>query len=89
MEFDYSAQEVDELTIHKGDVITDIRMQPGGWWEGCLHGRRGMFPDNFVKVRSYDCRNVIHFHLIWNTVMNTVVSACMSGERFSNLNLVI
>lgn len=51
VEFDYTAQEVDELTIHKGDVITDIRQQPGGWWEGCLHGRRGMFPDNFVKVR--------------------------------------
>ncbi|KAE8745574.1 hypothetical protein FOCC_FOCC007685 [Frankliniella occidentalis] len=52
VEFDYSAQEVDELTIRKGDVITDIRMQPGGWWEGCVHGRRGMFPDNFVKVRN-------------------------------------
>lgn len=52
VEFDYSAQEVDELTIHKGDVISDIRMQPGGWWEGCLHGRRGMFPDNFVKIRN-------------------------------------
>ncbi|XP_034245177.1 SH3 domain-containing kinase-binding protein 1 isoform X2 [Thrips palmi] len=52
VEFDYSAQEVDELSIHKGDVITDIRTQPGGWWEGCLHGRRGMFPDNFVKIRS-------------------------------------
>ncbi|XP_067010594.2 SH3 domain-containing kinase-binding protein 1 isoform X2 [Anabrus simplex] len=50
VEFDYVAQESDELTLHKGDIITDIRMQPGGWWEGTLAGKRGMFPDNFVKV---------------------------------------
>ena len=22
----------------------------GGWWEGTFHGKRGVFPDNFVKV---------------------------------------
>lgn len=82
MEFDYSAQEVDELTIHKGDVITDIRIQPGGWWEGCLHGRRGMFPDNFVKVRSYNCHNVIHSNFNWSAIMNAVVPFCMSAELF-------
>lgn len=52
VEFDYKAQEPDELTIKKGDVITEIHKQPGGWWEGFLGrtGKRGMFPDNFVKV---------------------------------------
>jgi hypothetical protein len=23
----------------------------GGWWEGTLKGKGGLFPDNFVKVR--------------------------------------
>lgn len=52
VEFDYKAQEPDELNLRKGDVITDIKTQPGGWWEGTLArtGKRGMFPDNFVKV---------------------------------------
>lgn len=52
VEFDYKAQEPDELTIRKGDVIYDINQQPGGWWEGTLgsSAKRGMFPDNFVKV---------------------------------------
>jgi len=52
VEFDYVAQEVDELNLRKGDVITNIKKQPGGWWEGTLSGKRGMFPDNFVKILS-------------------------------------
>ena len=54
VEFDYVAQEHDELTLRKGDVITSIKTQPGGWWEGTLNGKRGMFPDNFVKVIRND-----------------------------------
>ncbi|XP_069680534.1 SH3 domain-containing kinase-binding protein 1 isoform X2 [Periplaneta americana] len=54
VEFDYVAQETDELTLRKGDVITNIKTQPGGWWEGTLNGKRGMFPDNFVKVSESD-----------------------------------
>lgn len=51
VEYDYKAQELDELTIKKGDIITNISFKPGGWWEGTLlNGKRGMFPDNFVKV---------------------------------------
>lgn len=50
--YDYSAQEPDELTLKKGDVITKIQIMDGGWWEGTLSkdGKRGVFPDNFVKV---------------------------------------
>ncbi|XP_075216839.1 CIN85 and CD2AP related isoform X2 [Lycorma delicatula] len=54
VQFDYIAQEPDELTLHKGDVITEISVQPGGWWEGKLKGKRGMFPDNFVKIVGAD-----------------------------------
>ncbi|KAF4527984.1 hypothetical protein B566_EDAN016639 [Ephemera danica] len=50
VQFNYKAREPDELTIVKGDIITDIKMSTGGWWEGTVRGKRGMFPDNFVKV---------------------------------------
>lgn len=53
VEYNYEAQEPDELTIRKGDVIKDIKVSNGGWWEGTLKDKRGMFPDNFVKVRPY------------------------------------
>lgn len=51
MEYNYEAQEPDELTIRKGDIIKEIKVLSGGWWEGTLRDKRGMFPDNFVKVR--------------------------------------
>lgn len=52
MEFDYQAQHDDELTISVGEVITNIRKEDGGWWEGQINGRRGLFPDNFVRVST-------------------------------------
>ncbi|XP_011487435.1 SH3 domain-containing kinase-binding protein 1 isoform X2 [Oryzias latipes] len=49
VEFDYEAQQEDELSLTVGDIITNIRRDDGGWWEGELGGRRGLFPDNFVR----------------------------------------
>ncbi|KAL2310484.1 hypothetical protein Nmel_002138 [Mimus melanotis] len=40
VEFDYKAQHDDELTITVGDIITNIKKDDGGWWEGQLKGRR-------------------------------------------------
>lgn len=50
VEFDYEAQQDDELSLTVGDIIVNIRRDDGGWWEGELGGRRGLFPDNFVRV---------------------------------------
>lgn len=54
VEFDYEANMADELSIRAGDIITDVKQMDGGWWEGMLKGKRGVFPDNFVKVRRGD-----------------------------------
>ncbi|KYO30202.1 SH3 domain-containing kinase-binding protein 1 isoform X6 [Alligator mississippiensis] len=56
VEFDYKAQHDDELTITVGDIITNIRKEDGGWWEGQLKGRRGLFPDNFVREIKKDMK---------------------------------
>ena len=52
VEFDYIAQNPDELTIKKGDRIRNVVPKEEGWFEGELlgTGQRGVFPDNFVKV---------------------------------------
>ncbi|KAE8622505.1 hypothetical protein XENTR_v10005264 [Xenopus tropicalis] len=56
VEFDYKAQHEDELTITAGDIITKIKKEDGGWWEGELKGRRGLFPDNFVRELKKDTK---------------------------------
>ncbi|XP_063161225.1 SH3 domain-containing kinase-binding protein 1 isoform X2 [Candoia aspera] len=50
--FPYEAQNEDELTIKEGDIVTLVNKDciDAGWWEGELNGRRGVFPDNFVKL---------------------------------------
>lgn len=53
MEYEYEAAHEDELTLRIGDVIKNVRyIEEEGWMEGDLNGRRGLFPDNFVKVRK-------------------------------------
>ncbi|XP_077845743.1 SH3 domain-containing kinase-binding protein 1 isoform X7 [Macaca mulatta] len=54
--FPYEAQNDDELTIKEGDIVTLINKDciDVGWWEGELNGRRGVFPDNFVKLLPSD-----------------------------------
>ena len=61
VEFDYEAELGDELSIKTGDIVKDVKRMEGGWWEGILNGRRGVFPDNFVKVRRFETKNDLHF----------------------------
>nr|XP_056717705.1 SH3 domain-containing kinase-binding protein 1 isoform X2 [Euleptes europaea] len=54
--FPYEAQNEDELTIKEGDIVTLVNKEciDAGWWEGELGGKRGVFPDNFVKLLHSD-----------------------------------
>lgn len=53
VEFEYEALHDDELTLRLGDIIKNVRyIEEDGWMEGDLNGKRGLFPDNFVKVRG-------------------------------------
>uniref|UniRef100_A0A674D6B8 Osteoclast-stimulating factor 1 n=1 Tax=Salmo trutta TaxID=8032 RepID=A0A674D6B8_SALTR len=49
VEFDYEAQQEDELSLRVGDIIVKVTKDDGGWWKGEIDGRRGLFPDNFVR----------------------------------------
>ncbi|NXJ13618.1 CD2AP protein, partial [Odontophorus gujanensis] len=55
VEYDYDAVHDDELTIRVGEIIKNVKkLEEEGWLEGELNGRRGMFPDNFVKEVKKD-----------------------------------
>ncbi|KFQ81699.1 CD2-associated protein, partial [Phoenicopterus ruber ruber] len=55
VEYDYEAVHDDELTIRVGEIIRNVKkLEEEGWLEGELNGKRGMFPDNFVKEVKKD-----------------------------------
>lgn len=47
--YPYQAQNEDELTFEKGDVITVLAKDEATWWKGELNGVSGVFPSNYVS----------------------------------------
>uniref|UniRef100_A0A673LJ92 Osteoclast-stimulating factor 1 n=1 Tax=Sinocyclocheilus rhinocerous TaxID=307959 RepID=A0A673LJ92_9TELE len=45
----YDAQDTDELSFQAEDIIEITCEDPSGWWKGCLRGKEGMFPGNYVE----------------------------------------
>ncbi|KAM8831400.1 CD2-associated protein isoform 3-T3 [Spinachia spinachia] len=59
VEYDYDALHEDELTLRSGDVIKNVHyVEEDGWMEGDLNGKRGLFPDNFVKEARKESKEV-------------------------------
>ncbi|XP_028253449.1 CD2-associated protein [Parambassis ranga] len=59
VEYEYEALHEDELTLRLGDIIKNVRhIEEDGWMEGDLNGKRGLFPDNFVKELKKDSKEV-------------------------------
>jgi len=46
--YDYQAQQSDELSFVKGNVIAVLSKDHPDWWMGELAGNTGIFPANFV-----------------------------------------
>ncbi|XP_029281165.1 CD2-associated protein [Cottoperca gobio] len=59
VEFEYDALHDDELTLRPGEIIKNVRyIEEDGWMEGDLNGKRGLFPDNFVKGMKKESKEV-------------------------------
>ncbi|XP_020499672.1 CD2-associated protein isoform X1 [Labrus bergylta] len=59
VEYDYEALHEDELTLRPGDILKNVRyVEEDGWMEGDLNGKRGLFPDNFVKELKKESKEV-------------------------------
>ncbi|XP_033230304.1 intersectin-1 isoform X3 [Belonocnema kinseyi] len=50
--YPYQAQNEDELSFEKGDVITVLAKEEEAWWRGELNGVSGVFPSNYVSPMS-------------------------------------
>ena len=47
--YEYKAAQSDELDLLPGDVITLTARLDGGWWQGELHNKTGVFPASYVE----------------------------------------
>ncbi|OLY80442.1 Drebrin-like protein, partial [Smittium mucronatum] len=49
--YSYQAEESNEMDLHEGEIITDVKEIDDGWWTGSSKNgdRSGMFPANFVE----------------------------------------
>lgn len=61
--YPYKAQNDDELSFDKDDIISVVGRDEPEWWRGELNGLTGLFPSNYVgkfvtsgKWESIDCQ---------------------------------
>ncbi|XP_029167448.1 unconventional myosin-Ie-like isoform X2 [Nylanderia fulva] len=46
--YNYEPQDLDELGLQEGDEVEVLKEHEGGWWQGRLKGKTGLFPSNYV-----------------------------------------
>ncbi|CAD5207977.1 unnamed protein product [Bursaphelenchus xylophilus] len=58
--YDYPAEHPDELELKEGDVVVVLNKKTAdeGWYEGEINGRKGVFPENYIKLMSSNERPV-------------------------------
>ena len=48
--YDFDAEDDNEMSVKKGDVVTDVEVVSGDWTRCSLRGKRGAVPTTYVKV---------------------------------------
>ncbi|THD26185.1 GRB2 adaptor protein a [Fasciola hepatica] len=49
--FDFTSEDAEELSFHRGDVIEVTGQENENWWRGRMPGgRTGLFPSNYVDL---------------------------------------
>ena len=47
--YKFIAENSNEISLNKGDVIKVMKQIDEGWWIGTCDGKTGMFPSNYVS----------------------------------------
>lgn len=67
--YDYMANNEDELSFSKGQLINVLSKDDADWWQGEISGVTGLFPSNYVKMTtdsdpSQQCKQLLLFILL-------------------------
>ncbi|KKY14955.1 putative actin binding protein [Phaeomoniella chlamydospora] len=58
-QYDYDADESNEISLKEGEHVTDIDMVDEDWWMGTnSQGQSGLFPSNYVELVEEDADSV-------------------------------
>lgn len=52
--YDYTGANKDEMSFSKGQLINVLDKNNPDWWKGELNGETGLFPTNYVKIKTTD-----------------------------------
>ena len=62
--YDLSSDDEDTLSFKKDDIIIIVEEINNDWLRGCLHGRAGLVPTNYIKklpkINNNDLKNLIN-----------------------------
>lgn len=90
--FDFAANDLDELTFRKGDLIAVIESQYKDWWKGSLRGQVGIFPTNYVeKLTTPEAEDLKREAQLEEKVyqnvkdMEKLITLCSTAETLSPL----
>ena len=80
VEYGYTAQQGDELTISPGDIVNIIEKYDEDWWQGELNGQVGIFPASYVKDVWWGSGHGLFCHMTCYPihVLCTIISSMLS-----------
>eukprot|EP01034_Spumella_vulgaris_P031513 gene31513-38921_t len=58
--FDYAADEADELSIYKGEVVTILETYDDGWWLVGNNMDSGLVPSNYLTLEPQENHKIEH-----------------------------
>ena len=77
--FDFEAIETNEMSVLKGDVLTDVEVVDADWCRGSFNGKRGAIPTAYIQLNAED--KVVVVEVGTETETKCVRSGEINGEE--------
>ncbi|GFN86286.1 growth factor receptor-bound protein 2 [Plakobranchus ocellatus] len=52
--WDFEATQPDEMSFRRGNVLSVISMEDGGWYKAVMGNRTGFIPSTYIKLENHD-----------------------------------
>lgn len=59
-QYNYAAQQPDEISFDEGDILYIIDKSAGPWWKAKVGNKTGLIPSNYVAEHTEAVENPLH-----------------------------